>query len=109
MEVEPEGRPPKVSIEDGDHVYHCQAVRQLAEDIAGHRGRRHVRVTGTGTFTRHPDEGWLMSQFTISSYEVLDDRDLVETVAQLREITERVGLDDDIISRLAALRSDGPA
>lgn len=100
------GKLANVNIEDGDRIYFCEADRAVARDIARHLYGAHIRVSGTGTFERDPDEGWQMTRFRISTYEVLDDKDLVDTVTALRAITKRVGMDDDILLKLATLRDD---
>jgi hypothetical protein len=47
---------------------------------------------------------WLLRSFRIQSFERLDDSSLPETVSRLREITTRVGLADDILTKLASVR-----
>ena len=66
----------------------------------------HVRVYGTGKYFRDTDGKWEMRGFKISQFEELDARPLAETVERLRGITRRVGLDRDIINKLADFRGE---
>jgi len=45
-----------------------------------------------------------MKSFRISHFDKLDARPLAETVERLRGITRKVGMDEDIIAKLAELR-----
>ena len=45
-----------------------------------------------------------MRSFRISHFDELDDRPLAETVERQRAVTRKVGLDQDIITKLAAFR-----
>jgi hypothetical protein len=62
---------------------------------AGHAGRRADAVAF---------DQWLMKSFRISHFDKLDARPLAETVERLRGITRKVGMDEDIIAKLAELR-----
>ena len=98
------GRLANVNLEDGDRVYYCEAERATAQEIGALLYRDRIRVSGTGRFERDRDGAWLLRSFRISSFEVLDNHSLPETVSRLREVTRRVGLDDDILAKLSSVR-----
>jgi hypothetical protein len=93
-----------VNLEDGDKTYFCEASRELAIQIAPLLFNHHIRVFGMGRYSRDADGNWMMRSFRISHFERLDSRPLAETVERLRGITRKVGLDKDIIAKLAKLR-----
>ena len=78
------------------------------ERVTGKSGMRpfqhHLRVYGTGRYSRDSEGQWEMRSFRISNFDELDDRPLAETVEHLRAVTRKVGLDQDIITKLAAFR-----
>ena len=96
----------KVHLEDGDKVHICDASRDVALRIAPLMFHHHVRVHGTGRFFRDSDGNWEMRSFRIADFEKLDARPLAETVERLRSITRKVGLDKDILKKLADLRRE---
>ena len=102
------GKRPIVNIhlQDGKHTHYCESSRELALQLAPLMFHHHVRVYGTGKYFRDTDGNWEMRGFRISQFEELDARPLAETVERLRGITRRVGLDRDIIKKLADLRGE---
>ena len=54
--------------------------------------------------SRDSEGRWEMRSFRISHFDELDDRPLAETVERLRAVTRKVGLDQDIIMKLASFR-----
>ena len=96
----------KVHLEDSDNVHICEASRDVALRLAPLMFHYHVRVHGTGRFFRDSDGNWEMRNFRISDFEKLDARPLAETVERLRGITRKVGLDKDILEKLANLRRE---
>jgi hypothetical protein len=95
-----------VNIQDGELVYYCEASRDLALQLAPLMFNYTVRVHGTGRYFRNPDGQWEMKNFKISDFEKLERRPLAETVERLRSITRKVGLDKDILTKLADLRRE---
>jgi hypothetical protein len=95
-----------INIQDGEKIYYCEASRDIALQLAPLMFHYPIRVFGTGRYLRNPDGQWEMKSFRISQHEKLDRRPLAETVERLRGITRRVGLDRDIIKKLADLRND---
>jgi hypothetical protein len=93
-----------VNLQDGEVVHYCEATRELALQIAPLMFNHHLRVLGIGRFVRDADARWVMKGFRISQFDKLDARPLAETVERLRAVTRRVGMDRDIIAKLAALR-----
>lgn len=95
-----------VNIQDGERVHFCEASRETALQLAPLMFNNTVRVYGVGRYMRNPDGQWEMKTFRISHFDKLDRRPLAETVERLRGITRRVGLDRDIVRKLAELRND---
>ena len=93
-----------VNLEDGDKAYYCEAERAIALQIAPLMFHHRIRVSGTGRYERDANGEWILKNFRIQAFEKLDERPLVETVERLRSITRKVGLDKNIIAKLATLR-----
>jgi len=93
-----------VNVQDGDKTHYCEATREVALQIAPLLFHCHVRIYGTGRFFRDAEGQWVMKSFRISHFDKLDARPLAETVERLRAVTRKVGLDHDIIAKLAGLR-----
>lgn len=93
-----------IHLEDGANVHICEATREIALQIAPLLFHTHIRVHGTGRYFRDADGKWELRSFRVSHFEKLDARPLAETVERLRTVTRRVGLDRDIVAKLAALR-----
>ena len=93
-----------VRLQDGDRIHSCEADREVALRLAPLLFHHHLRVYGTGRYLRESEGQWEMRSFRISHFDKLDDRPLAETVERLRAVTRRVGLDQDIIAKLAAFR-----
>ncbi|HUE90281.1 MAG TPA: hypothetical protein VMO26_29715 [Vicinamibacterales bacterium] len=98
-----------VNIQDGETVYYCEASREIALQLAPLMFFQDLRVFGTGRYTRTPDGEWKMLSFRITHHEPLEGRPLAEAVERLRAVTRRVGLDKDIIAKLAELRGSSEA
>lgn len=98
-----------VNIQDGETVYYCEASRDTALELAPLMFFQDLRVFGTGRYTRTPDGQWKMLSFRITHHETLEQRPLAEAVERLRAVTRRVGLDKDIIAKLAELRGSSEA
>ena len=93
-----------VRLQDGDRIHNCEADRDVALRMAPLLFHHHLRVYGTGRYSRDSEGQWEMRSFRISHFDELDDRPLAETVERLRAVTRKVGLDQDIITKLAAFR-----
>ena len=93
-----------VRLQDGDRIHNCEADRDVALRLAPLLFHHHVRVYGTGRYSRDSEGRWEMRSFRISHFDELDDRPLAETVERLRAVTRKVGLDQDIIMKLASFR-----
>lgn len=93
-----------VRLQDGDRIHNCEADRAVALRLAPLLFHHRVRVYGTGRYSRDSEGQWEMRSFRISDFDELDDRPLAETVERLRAVTRKVGLDQDIITKLAAFR-----
>ncbi|MCX7360386.1 MAG: hypothetical protein NTV97_00595 [Alphaproteobacteria bacterium] len=87
---------------------HCSASRETARELAKHIFGAEVRCNGDGRWFRATDGEWELRQFTISAFEMLDNRPLSDVVAELRSVKgnewRRV---DDPWSELARTREDG--
>ena len=95
-----------VRLEDGERVHNCEVDRDTALKLAPLLFHHHLRVYGVGRYWRDSDGKWEMRSFRISHFEKLDARPLAETVERLRGITRKVGLDQDIITKLADFRHE---
>lgn len=95
-----------VHLQDGERTHLCEASRDVALRLASLMFHHHVRVYGTGRYIRDSDGNWEMRGFRIAHFEELDARPLAETIERLRSITRKVGLDRDIVEKLADLRSE---
>ena len=93
-----------VRLQDGDRIHNCEADRDVALRLAPLLFHHHLRVHGTGRYSRDGEGQWEMRSFRISHFDELDDRPLAETVERLRAVTRKVGLDQDIITKLATFR-----
>jgi hypothetical protein len=76
-----------VHLQDGDTVYTTivtdrDTARELGPLIFGPI----VRLHGTGTWRRGPDAAWTLELFRIARVEVLEEKSMPETIAQLRAI-----------------------
>lgn len=58
----------------------------LARELAVHFQGAMLRVHGTGTWMRQDDGVWLLRDFKIGSFEVLEETPLAEVVASLRAV-----------------------
>ena len=95
-----------IHLQDGENTHYCEASRETALQMAPLMFHHHVRVYGLGKYFRDMDGNWDMRSFRISHFEELDARPLAETVERLRGVTREVGLDKDIIKKLADFRGE---
>ena len=67
-------------------VYRCNSTRETSIELIKHYLKSPIRVAGTGKWRRNTEGVWDMEEFTISSFDVLDDTPLNQVVAELRSI-----------------------
>jgi hypothetical protein len=76
-----------VWIKDGDVEYHCNVRGEdVARRLAAHYLNGVVRVRGNGKWLREENGSWVLQQFDIADFEVLDDSPLSEVVGKLRAV-----------------------
>ncbi len=78
--------PVPVQIQAGDVFYRCVISRGRARSLGPYILGPEVRVHGVGRWYRDEDSNWILSRFTIESFEPLDDEPLSAVVARLREV-----------------------
>jgi hypothetical protein len=98
-----------LQLQDGDTLYtnivtNRETARELGSLIFGPT----VRLHGTGTWRRSEDNGWWLESFKVARFDVLDGRDLTDTVAALRSIGgSRWHEEDDPVATLLQSRHGG--
>lgn len=80
------GDPVPVHIRQGAIVYNCLASLDVATTLGGYMFHYELRVRGTGRWLRDEDGAWVMQRFSISSFQVLDEKSLADVVAGLRNV-----------------------
>lgn len=80
------GDPVPVHIQQGEAVYNCVASREVAVTLGPYMFNYEMRVRGTGRWLRDEDGAWVMQRFSISSFQVLDEKSLADVVAELRNV-----------------------
>lgn len=76
-----------VHLRDGDQIHTgCVASPEVARRLGHHLFGPVVRVVGEGRWVRFPDGQWELKQFRIRDFQVLEDVELPEIVAQLRAV-----------------------
>jgi len=75
--------------------YICYASREIAREIAQHIFVRTIRVEGLGKWLRDRDGEWVLEEFAIAGFSVLDDDPLLETVGKLRAANSGIGIGDE--------------
>jgi len=75
-----------VHLRDGDIIHIGQTTPDMAKQIAQHLYGPVLRVHGTGTWFREGDGTWILKNFKIGSFEVLDDADLDKVVSTLQRV-----------------------
>ena len=100
-----ESDPVPVHLQDGDTVHICRARRQVAKGLAGYIFGCAVRVSGNGRWLRDSTGVWVMRNFQITSFAVLEDSALSTVVAKLRQIPGKWKEKPDSTRVLHALRT----
>ncbi len=98
------GDPVPVHLQDGETTHICEASRAVARELAHHLFASKLRVSGTGRWVREEDGSWAMIRFTITAFEVLDDRTLAEVVEELRNVEAEWKRHADPLKELLDLR-----
>lgn len=94
-----------VEIQDTDGAsYMCRAERDLAKQLAQEIFGRTIRVKGRGKWSRAADGVWAVSDFTIASFDVLEDESLEAVVGELRSIDSPWRELQDPLAEIARIR-----
>ena len=83
------------------------ATREVARELAKHIFGAEIRVVGSGRWYRDHDGNWQMRNFTITSFERLDNRPLKEVVADLQNVEGDWHKLEDPWAELARIRREG--
>jgi hypothetical protein len=62
--------------------------RQTAKELAKYYLGPYIRLEGTGKWIRNQDEKWELEEFTVNSFEVLDDVPLSDAVEAVRAVKD---------------------
>jgi hypothetical protein len=74
-------------LKNGDVEYHCNArVEDVAQRLAPYHLNGIVRLHGSGNWLRDENGSWVLQQFDISDFEVLDESPLIDVVIRLRTV-----------------------
>ena len=72
---------------EGEIIKSCHTRnRQTAKELAKHYLGPFVRLEGVGKWLRNQDERWELEEFTVNSFEVLDETPLVQAVDAVRAV-----------------------
>ncbi len=85
---------------------HCEATRETARELRNYYDGPMLRFSGTGKWQRL-ESGWTLEKFVISSFVELDERGLIEVVADLRDLPNAGWKDRDVLGELRDVRGDG--
>jgi len=99
-----------IHIQNGPIVYiNCKAKRDVASRLAQHIFEDELRVTGTGRWSIDDTGDWVLENFRIRDFEVLDPAPLTAVVKALRAVpNNNWNQIEDPWAELVDLR-DGPA
>jgi hypothetical protein len=94
-------------LKDGDLEHHCQIREEVARRIAPYYLKGILRVHGSGKWLREENGSWVLQQFDVDDFEVLDDSPLVDVVAKLRAVEGSAWHEsEDAIGDVLGLRRD---
>lgn len=94
----------KVGLEiDGDLEAHISVKAAHARDLAL-CFHQHVRLSGDGRWKRDSDGKWLLDNLNATSFELLQDAPLQQTLAELRDILPK-GSGEGLVHAIDAMRS----
>jgi hypothetical protein len=81
---------------EGSILKNCHTKNsQTAKDLARHYLGPVIRLEGSGRWLRNEDEKWQLDEFTVSSFEVLDNGPLAEAVAAIKAVKDNAWNDFD--------------
>jgi hypothetical protein len=96
-----------VWLKDGDVEHHCIVREEVARRLASYYLNGVVRVHGSGKWLREENGSWVLQQFDISDFEVLDDSTLTDVVGKLRAVEGgRWHESDDALRDALGIRRD---
>lgn len=96
-----------VWLQDGETIHYCQTSVELSKQLVPYYRNGIIRVYGSGKWVREEDGTWVLQQFDIENFKVLDGSPLTEVVSTLRQIEgSDWGSGDDAVSRLLDMRRD---
>jgi hypothetical protein len=96
-----------VLIQDSEgSEYLCQSSVELSKQLALHYRGSTVRVHGGGKWVREEDGRWLLQQFDIDQFEVIDDSPLMNVVEKLRAVQGSDWSDDTAPGDILSLRME---
>jgi hypothetical protein len=96
-----------VWLRDGEVEYHCQVREEIARRIAPYYLNGTLRVHGSGKWMREENGSWVLQQFDIEDFELLDDSPLADVVGKLRSVEgSRWHESGDAIRDVLGLRRD---
>jgi hypothetical protein len=97
-----------VWLKDGDVEHHCNVRGEdVARRLAPYYLNGVVRLHGSGKWLREENGTWVLQQFDISDFEVLDDSPLIEVVGKLRAVEGGEWHEsDDALGDILGLRRD---
>src|SRR6267143_6669468 len=91
----------------GDVEHHCNAREDVARRLAPYHLNGVVRVYGSGKWVREENGSWVLQQFDIVDFSVLDDSSLSDVVKKLRTVEGgKWHESDDAIRDILNLRRD---
>ncbi len=101
------GDPIPVWLKDGEVEYHCQVREEVARRMAPHYLDGTLRVHGSGKWIREENGTWMLQQFDVDDFELLDDSPLVGVVKKLRAVEGSTWHEsEDAVRDALGLRSD---
>jgi hypothetical protein len=75
------------TIQDGDTYYSkCSIKRDLARQLAPYLFGQPIRLHGSGRWNRNADGEWELLQYSVESFEPLDDAPLSSVLQKVREM-----------------------
>lgn len=97
-----------VWLKDGEVEYHCNVRGEdVARRLAPYYLNGVLRVHGSGKWLREENGSWVLQQFDISDFEVLDDSALTDVVGKLRAVEGgEWRQSDDALRDVLGLRRD---
>jgi hypothetical protein len=66
----------------------CSVTKEIAKGLGKHLFQEELRCSGVGRWLRNESGNWVLVKFTISGFEVLDERPLSEVVIDLRGVED---------------------